>query len=320
MEVNNQQPIKSRSLRLFIILFLVSLGLSAFIFLKYAKNANKVQAQNEELALAYSVLQLDKDSMQVRLNIIQRQLQDRINENLAHFDLKEELRTQLEAKKRSLLAAHRRITTLINGHKGGKTAGESRQLLEAHKEITSLKQNNATYIAKIEQAQKEYKEAQAITQKHALKVGEIGVQKDSLMIANKALNKKLSTAGSIRIAGLTIEPIRRRKGEQEVIEKARKVERIKMKFTVLGGGLTEQGEQEIVVRIIAPNGTVLSKNTRRLTNTNDVYTLKNKIQYDGTEKRITYYYQHTAEYAKGSYRVELYDKNHLLDRRSFSLR
>ncbi len=320
MEVNNQQPAKSKSLPVFIFLFLVSLGLSAFLFLKYAKNAKKVQDQNEELILAYSVLKLDKDSMQVRLDNIQHQLQDRINENLAHTDLKDELRKQLEDKKRALLAAHRRITKLLNGEEGVASVDKPRSLLEAHKEIAALKQSNATYITEIEQAQKEYKASQAIAQQRALKVSELGIQKDSLMIENKVLNKRLSTASSIRITGLKVEPIRRRKGEQEVIDKARKVERLKINFTVLGSDFTEQETKEIIIRIIAPNGTVLTQNTRKLTDTSDLYTLKNTMQYDGTEKGIIYYYQHPAEYAKGDYRVELYHNNQLLDRKSFSLR
>jgi hypothetical protein len=193
-------------------------------------------------------------------------------------------------------------------------------LLEAHKEIAALKQSNATHIAEIEKAQKEYKASQAIAQQRALKVSELGIQKDSMMIENTVLNKRLSTASNIRITGLKVEPIRRRKGEQEVIDKARKVERLKINFTVLGSDFTEQGTKEIVIRIIAPNGTVLTQNTRKLTDTSDLYTLKNKMHYDGTEKRITYYYQHPAEYAKGDYRVELYHNNQSLDRKSFSLR
>lgn len=321
MENNNQQSTKSKALPLFIILFLASLALSAFLFFKYAKNAKKIQEQNEELTIAYSVLQLDKDSIQERLNFVERQLQDRINENLAQADLKEELREQLEAKKRSLSAAHRRITRLLNGEEGtASSVGGPRNLAEAQKAISNLQQSNAEYMTKVEQIQKDYKAAQALAQQNALRASTLGIQKDSLVQVNTVINKKLSTASILRIAGLKVEPIRERKGEQEAVEKARKVERLKINFTTLGSELTVKEDKEIIIRIKAPNGTVLTKNTNKLTDTDELFTLKNTIEYDGTEKGITYYYQQEAEYAKGIYKVELLHNDIVLDRKSFSLR
>ncbi len=320
MKANNQQSVKSESLSVFILLFVISLGLSAFLFLKYAKNVKKVRKQNEELLLAYSVLKLDKDSMQLRLNIIQLQLEDRINENLAQADLKAELRNQLEAKKRALLLAHRHISKLLNSKEILVSADKQRSLLEARKEIDNLMQSNVTHIAEIEKAQKEYKATQVIAQQRALKISELGKQKDSLIITNKVLKNRLSKARNIQITDLNLEPIRRRKGKQEVTDKASKVELLKINFKVLGSDFIIEGTKEIIIRIIAPNGTVLTQDTRKLTDTSELYTLKNTMQYDGTEKGITYYYQHTAEYAQGRYHVELYHNDQLLDRKRFSLR
>lgn len=321
MEDNNQQTSKNKALPLFIILFLASLALSAFLFFKYAKNAKQVQDQKEELELAYNVLQLDKDSIQERLNLVEQQLQDRINENLAQADLKEELREQLEAKKRSLSAAHRRITRLLNGEEGAASvAAGPKNLLEAQKAISTLQQSNAEYMTKVEQIQKDYKAAQALAQQNALKASTLGVEKDSLVKVNTVINKKLSTASILRIAGLKIEPIRERKGEQEAVEKARKVERLKINFTTLGSELTEREEKEIIIRIKAPNGTILTQNTSKLTDSDELFTLKNTIEYDGTEKGITYYYQQAAAYAQGNYNVELLHNDIVLDRKSFSLR
>ena len=50
-DTNQTAPSKNKALPLFILLFLISLGLSAFLFFKYAKNAVTIQQQNEELKL-----------------------------------------------------------------------------------------------------------------------------------------------------------------------------------------------------------------------------------------------------------------------------
>jgi len=320
MEETNQKPAKSKALPLFIFLFLASLGLCAFLFFKYVKNAKKIEAQYEELDLAYSVLQLDKDSIQERLNMVEQQLQDRINENLAQADLKEELRNQLLAKKRSLAAAHRRISRLLNGEEGMAASGGPRNLLEAQKEISNLQQSNAQYMSQVEQIQRDYKASQMLAQQNALKASNLGLEKDSLVKVNTVISKKLSTASILRIASLNIDPIRERKGEQQTVDKARKVERLKISFNVLASDLTEKEDKELTIRILAPNGAVLTKNTQKLTDSDELYSLKKSIAYDGSQKGITYYYEQDAEYAKGNYSVELLHNEQLLDRKSFSLR
>lgn len=67
-KTNDQNSTKKSSLTLFIILFIASLALSAFLFFKYAKNAAKIENQNKELSLAYDALNLHADSLQMELD------------------------------------------------------------------------------------------------------------------------------------------------------------------------------------------------------------------------------------------------------------
>ncbi|MFT6004386.1 MAG: flagellar basal body-associated protein FliL, partial [Bacteroidia bacterium] len=66
-EIREEEERKSKALPLFIFLFLASLAMCAFLFFKYAKNAAKIQQQNEELSLAYQTLDLKADSLQKEL-------------------------------------------------------------------------------------------------------------------------------------------------------------------------------------------------------------------------------------------------------------
>ena len=65
---------------------------------------------------------------------------------------------------------------------------------------------------------------------------------------------------------------------------------------------------------------MLTKDTKKLTDSDDLFTLKETITYDGTEKAVTYYYKQDSEYKSGAYKVELLNKGKLLDNASFSLR
>ncbi|MDA8886844.1 hypothetical protein N9I68_04630, partial [Bacteroidia bacterium] len=277
--------------------------------------------KNEELTLAYQTLNLKADSLQLELNFALQQLQDKINENLAQIDLKDDLRKQLEAKKSALSTAYRRIRRLIaQGGNGSSSGGSSKSLLAAKNEITVLKQKNTEYIAKVERAQKEYVLAKNLADQNGSLASKFMDKSDSLHSINTVLETKLAGASVLSIAGLSIQPIRERKGKQEIIEKANKVERIKLNFSVLASELTTKEKKELTIRIIEPSGAVLTEDTDKLTDSDELYSLLESLTYDGTEKGVTFYYDQEAAYKKGKHRVEIYHDDKLLDRGSFSLR
>ena len=196
-----EEETKSKALPIFIFLFLASLAMCAFLFFKYAKNAAKIQQQNEELSRAYQTLDLKADSLQKELDFTYEQLQNKINENLAQEDLKEDLRSQLISQQSALASARRKISKLIARNTGSGTTGGPKNLLEAKNQIATLQKTNTENIAKIELAQKEYVEAKEIAQYNGLLALEFKDDNDSLVGINTLLEKKLSTAIILRIAG-----------------------------------------------------------------------------------------------------------------------
>lgn len=318
-EIREEQP-KGKALPLFIFLFIASLVMCAFLFFKYAKNAVKIQQQNEELSLAYQALDLKADSLQKELDFMYEQLQNKINENLAQEDLKEDLRNQLISQQSALASARRKISKLIAGDDGSGSTGGPKNLLEAKNQIATLQKTNTANIAKIEFAQKEYAEANEIAQSNGLLALEFKDENDSLISLNTTLEKKLSTASILRIAGLNIITVREKRGKQEITDKASKVERLKISFSVLASDLTIKEQKDLTFRIIGPDKAVLAKDTKKLTDSDDLFTLKETITYDGTEKAVTYYYKQDSDYKSGAYKVELLNKGKLLDNASFSLR
>lgn len=310
------QP-KSKALPLFIVLFILSLLLSAFLFFRYAKTASVIQEQNEELTLAYQALNLKSDSLQVELDEALAQLQLKINENLAQVDLKEDLRIQLEEKTEALEAAHRRISKLIAQGNG---SGGSKKLLEAKSQIADLTEKNNQYISEIEASQKNYANAKAEAERNAERARELLASTDSLNVENSALASKLKTASIIDIAGLNVTAVRTKKGKEENTPKANRAERLKVSFSVLGSEIAENEEKNILIRIVGPSGVVLTTNTEELTNSDDLYSLEKNFYFDGTEKKIIYYYDQEEDYKKGLHKVEIYNEKVLLDRSSFSLR
>ena len=320
-DTNQTAPSKNKALPLFILLFLISLGLSAFLFFKYAKNAVTIQQQNEELKLSYEMLQLDQDSISKKLAIVEQQLQNRINEILAQEDLKEDLRQQLLEKSKALAAARSKIQRLIHSKEGiAASSGGPRNLLEAVNQIKQLQDSNATYLANAEDIQRKYIAAKKTAAKNEAIALRLSKEKDSIRTENTLLANRLEDASSLRVLEFAGTPIRERRGKIEPTDKASKVERLKFTFIVQESYLTEKEDKEIIIRILSPNGTVLAKNTNKLTDSKDIYSLKESITYDGTEKKITLYYDQEPEYINGSYTAELWNDEKIIGRKQFSLR
>lgn len=324
----DQKSTKKNSLTLFIILFIASLALSGFLFFKYAKNAAKIENQNKELSLAYEALNLHADSLQNELDRVMEQLQDEINKNLAQEDLREDLRTQLNSKKNELASAYVRIKSLINSDGNVSSgalastaikAGNPKNLLNAKGQISKLVKLNYEYIDRIEELQNQYISEKAISDSTSYIAAKLKNKNDSLKIDNMVLKDKLSKANSIRISRLNVYPIREKNSVQEVVNKAKKTQRLKISFQVQANELIEEEEKELVIRIMAPNGYVLTQYVDELSDTDDLYSMVEKMTYDGTEKSIVYYYDQEAKYSAGIYKIEIYNDNQLISQNDFYL-
>lgn len=324
-DTSNQKSSRKGSLTLFIILFIASLALSGFLFFKYAKNAAQIQNQNKELTLAYEALNLHADSLQMELDKAIQELQNEINKNLAQEDLKEDLRIQLNSKKRELTSAYVRIKSLINS--GGNNTqevvasnGNNRSnLLNAKGQIGKLVKLNYEYIDRIEQLQNDYILEKSKSDSTSYLARRLKNKNDSLKVSNVILRDKLSKVNNIRISRLNVYPIRERNGVQENVSKAKKTQRLKVSFMIQSGEATDEIEKELIIRIIAPNGSVLTQYIDELSDTDELFSMIETMTYDGSEKSIVYYYDQEAKYKPGIYQIEIYSDDMMISQNDFYL-
>lgn len=124
----------------------------------------------------------------------------------------------------------------------------------------------------------------------------------------KTLTEKVNTAAQPSVGPIIVTPLYEKKGIFLPQYKSKKVERLQITFDLLGNKLTEkQVEKEYIIRIIAPDGIVLSNNNNMLSNSNDVYTAKETVSFNGTQQKIKINYTQKPAYKKGRYSVELKD-------------
>ncbi len=143
---------------------------------------------------------------------------------------------------------------------------------------------------------------------------------NALNSSNQKLTDKVTIAAEPNVGPVIVTPMYNKKGIDMPIYKAKKVEKLVITFDVLGNQLTEKMvEKTYSVRVIDPDGIVLSNDNGTLRDSKDVYTIKEDISFDGTQKKIKKDFKQEPKFKKGRYKVELKDGDEVKNTFSFEL-
>lgn len=136
----------------------------------------------------------------------------------------------------------------------------------------------------------------------------------------KMLSDKVNIAAQPSVGPVIVTPMYEKKGIYIPVYKAKKVERLQITFDVLGNKLTDKTvKKEYTVRVIDPDGIVLSNSNTKLSNSDDVYTIKEDVSFNGTQQKIKVNFTQSPAYKKGKYKVELKEGDEVKQQFSFEL-
>lgn len=138
--------------------------------------------------------------------------------------------------------------------------------------------------------------------------------------ANEKLTEKVTIAAQPMLGPVNVTPLYEKKGVFIPQYKAKKVEKLQITFNVLGNPLTQgESEKTYTVRIKDPDGIVLSNSNGKLMDSNDVYTAKETVKFNGTKQDIKLNFTQKPSYKKGKYKVELKDGDEVKHTFAFEL-
>jgi len=108
-------------------------------------------------------------------------------------------------------------------------------------------------------------------------------------------------------------------------EKASKTDKIKCCFTVASNELTKAGKKDVFLRVIAPNGNVLTlkddqNNMFEFDGVRGLYSVKKEIIYENKELDVCMYWVVQNELTSGKYIVYAYADGHEIGVTEFSLK
>ena len=323
---------RTAAIVILVILLLLSAGTNTFLYLQGTKNGEKSKS---ELAMMNQ-----KDSLQKEL----LRLEDSLNNVVKNLQTENQTLTtkvgDLESDKNpKILMAYREInklrrlllntssssssnTTTDNtstssssgtsnfgtGKKGGNMDELRRQLAEAKKRITLLTS-----------------QIDSLTNQKTKLVADLENETNAKRVfesENIELKQRLEK-GAMPQFGTLITMSYNAKGDE--VYKAGKIDRFKITFDVLENPMvTTPVDEEVTIRILAPNGVVLSSTNKTLQDVSTISTLKQTISFDGALQKVKWAYPGSkgslvGKLNKGRYITELWTRGLLRQKNSFEL-
>jgi aryl carrier-like protein len=144
---------------------------------------------------------------------------------------------------------------------------------------------------------------------------------DELKSTNDEMTKTIEKASKLVVTNLNITAFKQKSsGKQIVTDKARRVDGLKIKFTVAENSVAKSGEKLYYVQVIdAANNIIGAKETVKFEGNTLTYSFTTTVKYDNKTVDISQDLL-GKDFVKGSYFVNIYDKGELVSKSEFNLR
>ena len=322
-----------------VILLLASLGSNTFLYINKMKSDKELQNKMAVMK-AKDSLQAELIRMEDSLNLVIQTFQ---NENqtlvLKVEELEGDKNPRVIAAMQEIYRLRREIANGISGDGSGSTAGtDGATAKKSTKESRKAAKSGKGGDGNVEDLRKQLEEARAkvaelmalvesLTNEKNEMVMMMNAEKDraaALESENVDLKDRLDKGARPQFGALLVTGLYDKKGIMTETMKSKTVDKIRVTFDVLENPLVTQPlEEEVIIRIIDPNGGVLSTTNSKLTDKSKVTSLKQTIQFDGALQKVKWNFPEkgllTGKLMKGKYTAELWTRGLMRQKNNFTL-
>ena len=147
---------------------------------------------------------------------------------------------------------------------------------------------------------------------------------DSLLVQNTALAEVVETAAVLSTVGLKgYGVIERSSGKLIPTERARRVDKIRVCYTVAKNRLVQAGDQEFYVQVIGPNSNILGENAQVQFDEQTLnYSVISKFNYENNSLDVCEFVTARGDdkFEKGRYIVNVFNDKELMSSDEFTLK
>jgi hypothetical protein len=274
-----------------IIVITILLGVNALLLWQFFDKKTHLEQVSREL----DVTMAEKESLSAELQRVKTEYEKLNQENAS-------LQNQLSAKDEEIRLKIAQIQKLIN-------SGDATQLKKAKEELTALKALNQVYIVQIDSLKIANKQLVDENVSLSQNLSTANVKVTSLTQENSLLANKVAIASVLKTANLRALGVRYKgSGKETETSKAKSTDRIKTCFTISENLVVEKGPKDIFVRVLSPDGAVMSTSSETFIFNGQatLYTTKESIMYENRDTDLCVYWEKGNTYNAGKYTIELY--------------
>lgn len=297
------QPKKSKGrglLTILLILLLAGSGIANYFLWNKEKTASALAVSKLDSLKSYHSL---KDSLYAALAEEEQKVEGLRAEILLYQSDNDSLKQLLDEKMAKIASLRAMVA-------GGGSSGKLRALKDS---LSRIQSENMAFRSEMDTLLLQNEDYAARLQQRENEITALEAQK-------RILSDKVNIAAQPSVGPVIVTPMYQKKGVYMPIYKAKKVERLQITFDVLGNKLTDKKvDKEYAVRVIDPDGIVLSNSNTKLSNSDDVYTAKENVIFNGTQQKIKINFTQSPAYKKGKYKVELKEGSEVKQTFSFEL-
>ncbi len=272
--------------------------------------------------LASSQNKLDSISTQLDLKITEvNQLGGKVDDLLA-------LKEQLEKDKASL-----KSNSISAGALQSKIRNYESILTQKDELIAKLKEENQTLLSANTELGTQVQTLNSTnTELQSQKAGlenekaSLNEKVNAVSSENKNLSDKVALAAALKATNVKVYGITSGGKEKDKTKyRASRVDKIKVSFNLPSNSLTEQNEKDIYVRLLGPDGAIISDEATGsgIFNYNGqqvVYTTKQPVLYKNNNQLAEIVYARGQKYGSGKYNVELFSEGFKIGEGSFEIK
>jgi predicted nuclease with TOPRIM domain len=226
------------------------------------------------------------------------------------------LQSQLAAKDEEIKAKIEEIQRLIN-------SGDAAMLKKAREELAVLRQMNQTYVVQMDSIRRVNEALSRENLALNKNLNEMKGQVQTLTQENIQLASKVAIGSILRTTDIKVTGVKYKSSGKEVeTSKASTLQRFKTCFTLLENPVVDKGNKDIYIRILTPDGAVLSTTNETFMYKGQaiLFTSKDSFDYDNNQMSLCFYSDKGTSLNRGKYMVEIYSGGNLIGTSSLMLK
>jgi regulator of replication initiation timing len=143
---------------------------------------------------------------------------------------------------------------------------------------------------------------------------------------NQELSTKVTRAAALKAQNVKVFAVSRKgKINDDDAYKAKRLDKIKLVYTLLDNPLTKEEPKDVFVRVLDPQGAVVSdmangSGTFSVDGNETIYTTKQTVNYTSNGQNVELLYTRGIPYKPGKYTVELYSEGFRIGAGEFAVR